>query len=110
MKRKLIQHSIVLVVFACMIQVTGKIYVGFPNQHHGSSEPAKSTMVWALFSDTTTSPAESTPDTESGLSALLPLVNENLFVADYHIFFSTFSGFERGHIPLDLTDSSPPAC
>ncbi|WP_025864655.1 hypothetical protein [Prolixibacter bellariivorans] len=110
MKRKVIRHSIVLVVFACMIQVMGKIYVGFSNQYPGKSEPAKSTMVWALFSDATSSPAESTPDTESGLSALLLLENEYLLVADYHIFFSSFSGLVRGHIPLDVTDSSPPTC
>lgn len=111
MKRRLIQHSIFLVLFICLVQMMSKLSGDYSVQHPGNGQPVKSTAVWVILSDTPTSPAEIIPETEKeSLIFMLPPKMKQLLVVGSQLFYGTLSVLNEGHIPLQLTDSSPPAC
>lgn len=111
MKSRLIRHSIVFVMFICVLQVTGKIYVQFSEQHDGNKEPAKSAMVWALLGDTAGNPTEVTQEVEQhALTFALPVEAERWLASDRVFCFASSHTQKDDHIPLHLSDSSPPDC
>jgi len=111
MKSRLIRHSIVFIMFTCVLQVTVKMYVQFSGQSDGKKESAKSAMVWALLGDTADNPTEVTPEVEQqALTFALPVGAERRLASDSAFCFASSHALKDHHIPLHLSDSSPPAC
>lgn len=111
MKRKLIQHSIIFIIFICFFQMTGKVYVDFSGHLSGNDEPLKSTICWAVLSDVTTSTDEAIQTTEQHPVAFTLSFNREQWLASSgESCFISLSVLKDGHIPLHLFDSSPPIC
>jgi len=110
MKSRLVRHSIVFIMFTCVLQVTDKMYVHFSEQQAGNKEPAKSAMVWALLGDTADYPIEVAPGVEKHAFAFaVPVEAERWVASDRAFCFASSHAPEDHHIPLHLSDSSPPA-
>ncbi|WP_153638663.1 hypothetical protein [Prolixibacter sp. NT017] len=111
MKSRLIRHSIVFVMFICVLQVTVKMYVQFSGQSDGKKESAKSAMVWALLGDTAGNPTEVTQEVKQhALAFALPVGAERCLAFDRVFCFASSRPRKDHYIPLHLSDSSPPDC
>lgn len=111
MKKRLIKHSIILIMLACLVQMVSKLSGDDSVQHSGKDQPFKSTIVWAIFSDFSADQAEITQETENEQVDFVLSVNpKQMFPNDSQLFFSYLSVLNEGHIPLHITDSSPPVC
>ena len=109
--KRLIKHSIFLLMIACLVQMVSKLSGDCSAQHPGKNQPFKSNTVWAILSDFSADQAEITQETENEQAEfVLSVKPKQMFLNDSQLFFCYLSVLNEGHIPLHITDSSPPSC
>jgi hypothetical protein len=109
MKNRLIQHSILLLVFICLLQVMGSVYMNFPDGSAGKRGPVKATMEWTVWNDTSNVLTEALPDGEQGTFVFSWSAGwEPGIGIDPVRCFVNSPEIKDGYIPLHLSDSSPP--
>ena len=98
-------------MLACLVQIVSKLSGDDSAQQSGKNQPFKSTTVWAILSDLPADQAEIIQRTENEQAEfVLSVKSKQMFMNDIQLFFCYLSVLNEGHIPLHITDSSPPAC